>query len=110
MRQTVSEKARRVGCAFLSPPPFCAAGIVIRMAAAAFSPTVQSITFFITGIVMTSVSFTPVPVWAVFPLMAALATVGGFANVIVDVLTQSVIQLTHDRPCDHAPAREVCRA
>ena len=50
--------------------------------------------FFILGILITSVSFTLVPVWTVFPLMVALAAVGGFANAIINVLLQSVIQLT----------------
>jgi len=49
---------------------------------------------FLLGMAVTSLAFALVPVWAVFPLMIALAAVGGFFNAIVNVLIQSIVQLS----------------
>jgi DHA3 family macrolide efflux protein-like MFS transporter len=49
---------------------------------------------FLGSMVITSVAFTLVAVWTIFPLMAIFAAIGGFFNAIVNVLIQSVIQLS----------------
>jgi MFS family permease len=54
----------------------------------------QRYPLFLLGMIVTSVAFTLVPVWTAFPLMAALAAIGGFANAIINVLIQSLVQLS----------------
>ena len=54
----------------------------------------QRYPLFLLGLVVTSVAFALVPVWTVFPLMLALAALGGFFNAIVNVLVQSIVQLS----------------
>jgi DHA3 family macrolide efflux protein-like MFS transporter len=49
---------------------------------------------FISGMAVSSVAFALFPVWEIFPLMLAFAVVGGFSNAIVNVLIQSLIQLS----------------
>ena len=49
---------------------------------------------FLGSMVVTSVVFALVAVWTIFPLMAVFAAIGGFFNAIVNVLIQSVIQLS----------------
>ena len=54
----------------------------------------QRYPLFLLGMIVTSVAFALVPVWTVFPLMVALAALGGFANAIVNVLIMSLVQLS----------------
>jgi DHA3 family macrolide efflux protein-like MFS transporter len=49
---------------------------------------------FISSMAVSSVAFALFPVWGIFPLMLAFAVVGGFTNAIVNVLIQSLIQLS----------------